>query len=182
MLEDVTQVLTLRPSSVLPVLSCFLPSPATSQSTIFRLHWIGIVLLEFTCQFGQTKIVVFNQSGRVGRQHHFYYKNSLVDMTSSYCYLGIIFSCCWSFTKAIDRLIKDQALKALFKLKQKDLQNHPATALKLFETLILPIIRYCAEVWTPFSVKNLSDQTLYQTCDKLPMEIVHKILQIFIRS
>ncbi len=120
----------------------------------------------------KTKIVIFNQAGRLLRQHHFKLGNQTIEMTSSYCYLGVVFSSCGSFTRAIERL-KDQALKALFKLKQKDIQNHPTTAFTLFDTLILPIIRYCSEIWAPFVIKNLNDHNMYQICDKLPMEIIH---------
>jgi hypothetical protein len=84
-------------------------------------------------------------------------------------YLGIVFTICGSFTKAVEHL-SNQAQKALFKLKQKDVRNNVLTALKLFDTLVMPIIRYGAEVWSPFYIKRLNDRNLLDLCEKLPLE------------
>lgn len=120
----------------------------------------------------KTKVIIFNQSGRLLNKYQFSYIDQPIEIVRSYIYLGITFICCGSFTKAIERLT-DQAMKALFKLKQKDVRNHVLTALKLFDTLILPILRYCSEIWSPFIVRKLNPDNIFQHSDKTPIEKVH---------
>ena len=73
---------------------------------------------------------------------------------------------------AIEHLC-NQAQKALSKLKQKCVQNHIESAFKLFDTLILPILSYCSEIWIPYFCKNLKNNNLFDLCEKLPIEKVH---------
>ncbi len=102
----------------------------------------------------KTNVVIFNKSGKLlNKKHQFFYGNQLIEISRSYKYLGIIFSCCGSFTKAMEHLT-DQAQKALFKLRQQDIQNNIMTGLKLFDSLILPIIMYSSEIWGPFTIKK----------------------------
>ena len=51
--------------------------------------------------------------------------------------------------------------------------NNVPTALKLFDTLILSIIRYGSEVWGPFYAKRLQDSNFLSHCEKLPAEKLH---------
>ena len=125
-----------------------------------------------TVNIQKTKIMVFNKGGKTLKKHRFQYNQDLLEVTASYQYLGIVFSSCGSFTKAVEHLT-NQAFKAMFKLKQKlNMQNVP-TALKLFDVLILPIIRYCSEVWSPFFTKAINERNFLHLCDKLPAEKLH---------
>lgn len=117
----------------------------------------------------KTKVIIFNKTGKLLSNFHFYYKHHPIEIVRSYNYLGIFFTSSGSFSNAMDHLF-DQANKALFKLRQQDVQNHIESAFKLFDTLILPIIRYSAEVWIPYFCKNLNENNLFQLCDKLCME------------
>lgn len=125
-----------------------------------------------TVNLNKTKVMIFNKTGKVLNKYKFYYKNVPVDITNEYCYLGIIFTPSGTFTQAINRLT-DQATKALFKLKQLDTVNNIPIALKLFDILIMPILRYCSEIWTPYFIKNLNAMNLLSLGDKLPVEKVH---------
>ena len=51
--------------------------------------------------------------------------------------------------------------------------NNVITALKLFDTLILPIIRYGSEAWSPFYAKNINDNNFLSLCEKFPAEKLH---------
>ena len=118
----------------------------------------------------KTKIIIFNKAGRLSDHFNFYYNHQNVEISRTYCYLGIVFNCSGNFNNAVDRLT-EQARKALFKLQQKNVQNH--IGLTLFETLIVPILRYCFEVWGPFYGKNLNADNIFQICEKLPIEKIH---------
>ncbi len=120
----------------------------------------------------KTKIIIFNKAGHCLRHIKFSVNGQLLEVCSSYMYLGVIFTPCGSFTKAVDHLT-DQAMKALFKLKQKDIRDNVYTGLKLFDTLIMPIIRYCAEVWSPYYIKNLNENNFLSLCEKFPGEKIH---------
>jgi hypothetical protein len=120
----------------------------------------------------KTKVIIFNKAGHQLKKFKFILNGQIVEMVPSYCYLGIVFTTCGSFTKAVDHLA-NQASKALFKLKQKDIMNNIPTALKLFDTLILPIIRYGSEVWSPFYFRRINDNNFLSLCEKFPAEKLH---------
>lgn len=123
----------------------------------------------------KTKVMIFNKTGKLLQKYKFYYNNGPVEITNSYQYLGIIFTPSGSFTQAIKKLT-DQALKALFKLRQQNLANNIPVALrhyKLFDTLIMPILSYCAEIWTPYFIKGLNADNFLALGDKLPLEKIH---------
>lgn len=122
-----------------------------------------------TVNMSKTKIIVFNSSGHLIKRFTFTFKGAPVLITDSYCYLGVIFTPSGSFSKACDRLC-DQAKKALFKLKSWDLRSNIPTALKLFKTLIQPILLYCCEAWGPFYFKKPNPKNFLQLCDSIPQE------------
>ena len=125
-----------------------------------------------TVNLSKTKIMIFNHSGRILRRFSFTFMNNPISIAESYCYLGILFTPSGSFTKACERLC-DQAKKATFKLKTWDLRNNIPVALKLFDSLIRPILLYCAEVWGPFYLKNPNPNNFMHLCDQLPQEKIY---------
>ena len=125
-----------------------------------------------TVNLKKTKIIIFNKTGKLLHKYKFYYNNIPVELTDAYCYLGILFTPSGTFTHAITRLT-EQALKALFKLKQLDLANNIPVALNLFDILIMPILRYCSEIWSPYFIKDINSENLLSLADKLPMEKIH---------
>ena len=81
---------------------------------------------DLTVNLTKTKVIVFNKTGKLLQNFHFYYNQQEIEITRRYCYLGIVFNCAGTFVDAIERLV-DQSRKALFKLQQKRLQNHIPT-------------------------------------------------------
>ena len=116
----------------------------------------------------KTNILIFNKSGRILKDH-FFFRGSLLKNTNRYKYLGIIFSASGSFCHAVEHLT-EQAAKALFKLKQRHILNNPVTAIKLFDMLIVPILRYCSEVWGPAYINKLNSSNLISLSEKCPIE------------
>lgn len=116
----------------------------------------------------KTKVLIFNPSGKIIKSVKFSIGGFPLENVHSYCYLGITFSASGSFSKAWARLY-DQARKALFKFKQIDIRSNVNVAFKLFESLILPIITYGAEIWGVYSVK-LNGADFFGSCEKFPVE------------
>ena len=95
----------------------------------------------------KTKVVVFSKR-KVRQSCTFKLFGSDLEIVDSYCYLGIMFSYNGSFKIAKKKLF-EQAQKSLYGLYTKiqnlcipiDLQ------LKLFDSLVSPILTYASEVW-----------------------------------
>ena len=122
----------------------------------------------------KTKIIIFSKGKRDFKKFRFALGNSEIEIVEKYKYLGIIFTYNGNMKHSSDDLYK-KGLKAFFKLKSKfmNFENIPIkTSLKLFDTLIRPIITYGCEVWFTdykFSLDN---------CDKLNTEkLQHKMLK-----
>ena len=86
--------------------------------------------------------------------------------------MGVEFSASGTFTLAINKL-KDQANKALFKIRQFPVNNNVKLSLKLFGSLIMPILSYSSEVWGPTLLKGLNDNNLMALCNKPTVESIH---------
>ena len=106
-----------------------------------------------TVNLKKTKILIFNKSGRTLRPSNPIILNGKeIDVTNSYCYLGIIFVPSGKFGKAIVELRK-KALRATFKLRSYVSRHNlsPSCLFKLYDALISPILLYCAQVLFPDS-------------------------------
>ncbi|MCG8429717.1 MAG: reverse transcriptase family protein [Candidatus Omnitrophica bacterium] len=120
----------------------------------------------------KTKVMIFNKGGCKIKRYSFNIDNNEIEVIQNYCYLGINFCSAGTFKLALNNL-HDKAKKALFKLKQFDLRDSINTAFKLFNSLILPILRYGSEVWAPFQFNGLNDKNIVDLCDKMPIENIN---------
>ena len=79
----------------------------------------------------------------------------ILEIVDDYSYLGICFKYNGSFAKAKQRLV-DQAQKALFSIYQKIRNNSIPIhiQLKLFDSLVEPILLYGSEIWPISSFVN----------------------------
>ena len=94
----------------------------------------------------KTKVCVF---GRDTDCQAFTWKNSTLDKVKSYKYLGVWLSKNGKFNKAREYL-SNQAKKASFALLTiLHRLNHPPVtlALKLYESMVAPIMCYSSEIW-----------------------------------
>ena len=117
----------------------------------------------------KTKVLIFNKNGKLLKNHSFNFGADRIELVKDYCYLGIIFCASGSFKQAINSLL-DKAMKAFFALKQYDIRNNVKVALKLFQTLVLPIARYGCEVWCPFYLHQIKESNFNDLCEKFPIE------------
>ena len=104
---------------------------------------------DLSVNLNKTKVLIFNNCGRTMNKHVLYYRGSKLDNVSNYKYLGLQFSTYGTFTYAKQE-IKKVALKALYKLR-KEMGDHfrddVQLTMKIFDTVISPIITYGSEVW-----------------------------------
>ena len=108
----------------------------------------------------KTNVVVFNKSfTKKIKTLNFSINGQPIEMTKSYCYLGIDISSTGSFSKALDSLYK-KSLRSLFSLYSSlniysDGSSIPLF-LKLFDALVKPILLYGSEIWG-YATLNLTN-------------------------
>ena len=97
----------------------------------------------------KTKVMIFNNSGKSLNNYSFRYGANKLENAKSYRYLGLTLCPYGNFTLARQEL-KKASLKALFKLR-KEMGNHFGEniklTIKLFDTLISPILLHGSEIW-----------------------------------
>jgi hypothetical protein len=100
---------------------------------------------------GKTAILVFNKSGKILRESRlFMYGDLPISSDNRYCYLEIMLTLSGSQAITMNELRKE-GLRAYFSLKNlvniSELSVH--AILKLFDTLILPVVSYGCPIWLP---------------------------------
>ena len=101
-----------------------------------------------TINMDKTKVMIFNKTGRHIRRN-FKLGNLVVETTREYKYLGIKVTPSGEISSCLMDL-RDRALKAFYKLKNKmgpSFRKHPELTIKLFDTLIKPILLYSSDFW-----------------------------------
>ena len=94
----------------------------------------------------KSKILIFNSNGR-SLLDEFSFNGKILQTVNQYCYLGIIMKNNGNFNVAIASLAEN-ARKATFKIKKNLGLNNPCKLLeKMFDTLVVPILTYCSEIW-----------------------------------
>ena len=104
------------------------------QCCIDRLHAYSNKW-QLTLNTKKTQVVIFNKGGHIVKKHKFNYGGDNLEITQSYCYLGIIFSACGTFNAARQNMLS-KSLKAFYRLRQLDTRDNVNLTLKLFDTLI----------------------------------------------
>lgn len=125
------------------------------QCALDRLHnycmkWKLLVNID------KSNIMIFNKGGHIISQFTFSYGNMNLNITKEYCYLGIAFVPSGSLASAMLRL-KEKASKAYFKIRDNLNSSSTKCGIKLFTSLIQPILSYSCEVWAPYLLKTLND-------------------------
>ena len=103
----------------------------------------------------KTKIMLFNKQGSLIKKHKFTFKQKNIENVREYKYLGFTFSCSNSSNTGISNLI-NQAKKAWFSIQyymSKSKHRNIDIYLKLFDSLVKPILLYSCEAWAD-SVKT----------------------------
>lgn len=117
----------------------------------------------------KTKVMIFS-AGKIKTENiKFKLNDTVIEIVDKYKYLGILLSYNGNFKHAADHMYQ-KSLKAIFSLKSSILDYDSMSStlkLKLFDTLIRPILTYGAEIW--IGDYNIKEKTL----DTLPFEKIH---------
>lgn len=114
----------------------------------------------------KTKVVIFSNR-KYNRDISFKLCNQDIEIKDSYTYLGLLFNYNGNFYQARKRLV-DQAQKALYALYRK-IQNISIPVdlqLKLFDSLVVPILTYSSEIWG-FENKAIIEKVHLQFCKRI---------------
>ena len=132
-------------------------------------------LLEQYCQtwalavnMKKTKMMIFQKRSRSqGKTHIFRLGTHKLDYCTDYNYLGLKMSSTGNFHPAVNEL-REKARRAFYAIKRQIYIQIPIRIwLKLFESVIEPILLYGSEVWGPLTYLNSAQ------LDKHPVEIMH---------
>lgn len=123
-----------------------------------------------TLNITKTKYMVFNKSGRTVKKN-IVYRNKKIDYVRNFTYLGFCLDVSGNVKEGVFDLHK-RAQKAFYKLKHQlgDMfYQKPKLTIKLFDSLIKPILLYCSDFWGCFesTIKETSPlETLNTTLCK----------------
>lgn len=118
----------------------------------------------------KTNVMIFNKTGRHIRRN-FYLGTTKVETTREYKYLGFKVTPSGEINSGLKDL-KDRALRAFMKLKLKMgpfFRKYQEITIKLFNTLITPILLYASDFWGLLKLPtNCPFETLFQSfCKQL---------------
>jgi hypothetical protein len=131
----------------------------------------------------KTKVMIFNKSERKLKGYSFMYAQQSIGEASEYKYLGIIFKPSGSFPYATDQLSK-KACKAMFCIQKSLLSDNMNIYghIKLFNACVQPILLYCSEVWSLFTLikGNVNVELKYDSFipNKIQMKYAKYILGV----
>ena len=124
---------------------------------------------------GKTKVIKFRNGGHKCQDDLFWFRNSEIEMVSSYEYLGITLQTTLTFTEHIRKLKRRAAVEisSLSKLHLVSLD----CALKIFHMKIMPSITYCLDIISPrLTLPQLLD------LDKIKSAFLKKTLGLHISA
>ena len=104
----------------------------------------------------KTKAMTFNKGGRIINSKSYLLGEKELENTNEYKYLGLMIKSNGKFNLAMEDL-KARALKASHTVRKNIPNNcNLQTQLKLYNSLIKPIVTYGAELWYPVYLNNIN--------------------------
>ena len=108
----------------------------------------------------KSKILIINH--KKTKIYKFEINNSNLEIVKSYCYLGIEISDNGNFSTAIEKLAQ-KASKAYFSVRRDfnfTNNTNPKVMIKLFDSLVKPILLYGSEIWAVFGWRKHTLQSI----------------------
>ena len=150
----------------------FTKTPTELQTLLNKLH-------KYSTEWGlrvntkKTKICIF-ENRRSQQNQLWYYDGEPLDKVDSFCYLGMKFYKNGNLEPGV-KALSEQALKAANQLLalSKRMSFDVKTKLKLFDSLVSPILLYASEVWGIYE---------YEHIDKIHIKFCKNILGVKTQS
>lgn len=129
----------------------FTTDPKSLQSQIDCLYQYSIKW-GLNINVSKTKVCIFEKR-KQNCNLNFYINGEMLEIINSFTYLGVTFTNTGNFTNAV-KALHDQALRAYFNLLTVFDKEHldVRTKLKLFDTMVVPILLYGSEVWGVYNI------------------------------
>ena len=107
----------------------------------------------------KTKLVVFSKR-KYNNKKEFLLNNEEVEVKDSYTYLGLLFNYNGNFCQGRNKLV-DQAQKDMYALYRKNynLAIPVDLQLKLYDSLVTPILLYSSEIWGFECISNIEKKS-----------------------
>ena len=108
--------------------------------------------------------MIFNKSNCLIKNKAFKLHDQIIKQVKEFTYLGTVFTQNGNF-KNNQLNLRKKAMKALFSIRKSILEEKmvtPALCIKLFDTLIVPILSYGSEIWA--SEISSDDNSLEKLC------------------
>ena len=138
----------------------------------------------------KTKCLIFEKRNRDTAPGQWMIGEELIEVTKSYCYLGVVFDNTGSLVTAY-KALRDKALGAMFSLI-RNINKHrtvsPTLLFELFDKMVAPIVLYNSEVWgtsfIPLNNADILDNKLLSkhTVENLHLTFVKIILGVPMRT
>ena len=132
----------------------------------------------------KTKVMVFNSRKL---NYDFFIDNYKLQVCDNINYLGLIYTPSGSFNSCF-KYLSDKASRALFTIRSsmRELPGLPVrTYIKIFDTMVMPILLYGSEVWGPYLYKinkNTQIETLFNNfkthVEKLHSKFCKQVLML----
>ena len=122
--------------------------------------------LSLTVNLDKSKIVVFRRGGALSMKEKWFLDGKKLDVVNSYKYLGLVFSTKRSFNLAVEDMAtraKKSTLEILRTTKKIGC-NSPDIFFRLFDTQVLPVLTYAAEIWGFKRYEQLERVQLFACC------------------
>ena len=124
----------------------------------------------------KTKVMIFNKAGATIKKHKLKFQGNTLETASAYTYLGFVFVPSGKPHAGIENLV-NKARKAWFTIQRSLLKSKEKTVntyLKLFDTIVKPILLYGCETWGDISTKKLFESKV----EKLHLSVCKQVLGV----
>jgi hypothetical protein len=131
---------------------------------------------DLTVNSSKTKVLLFNKGGHKFKKFNFTYGDTPLEIVQHYTYLGLTFSSCGTFTQAIKDIVS-KSLKVFYKLRKLNTRDNALLTIRLFDSLVAPVLSYGCEIWAPLYFKKLDNvNNFMNTFEKCEIEKVNNKL------
>ena len=105
--------------------------------------------LHLTVNLDKTKVMVFRKGGRLAAREKWWFGNAELEVTNAYKYLGILFTTKLSLNVGWAEVCRKgkKGVMAILKTMRKLSSMDMSLFFKLFDSQIVPMLTYGAEVW-----------------------------------